>query len=199
MLWSPMSPASVHSSSSVSRHPLPSTGSRMRPVPPLHRYHWMLRIPYNLPSPLRFLRGAGTTATRLSLPRASGAHRARARVVRSHPSPLTSRRGTASTYAPPGAPPSPAPASRCSWGTPLAPCTRRPPAVPPRSSRSAPAQTRAPQKWTRRGSRSQAEDQREADPEQGTPGHGARRVARRGPGFGEDRAGARLAMTAGVA
>ena len=50
----------------------------------------------------------------------------------------------AAAPAPPGAPPSHAPASHCRTGTPLVPCTRRRREVLPYNAHSAPARSRAP-------------------------------------------------------
>ena len=72
------------------RCPLPSTGSA-RCVPPLPRYYEALRLPDDLPAWLRCLRQRSTTATRLSLPRRSGAHPPRTRVVHRLPRPATCR------------------------------------------------------------------------------------------------------------
>ncbi len=70
------------------RCPLPSTGSA-HCVPPLLRYYKALRLPDDLPAWLRCLRQLSTTATRLSLPRRSGAHPPRTRVVHRLPQPAT--------------------------------------------------------------------------------------------------------------
>ncbi len=73
----------------VSRHPLPSTGSR-RSVPPLPRYYEMLRLPTTRPPTLRFLRVVGTVSRPAFAPSGMGRARRKARSI-GHPDSLTGR------------------------------------------------------------------------------------------------------------